>query len=48
LFTTAVKNSRDQAVLVVPMVDDVALDDERSNAFTELGPTAAHARLLDE
>jgi hypothetical protein len=48
LVTTTVKDSRDQELLVVPIVDDVALDDERPNAFAELRPTATHARLFDE
>lgn len=42
------KNSRDQELLVVPIVDDIALNNERPNAFTELGPIATHARLFDE
>jgi hypothetical protein len=30
------------------IIDDVAFDDERANAFTELGPFATHARLFAE
>ena len=48
LITAAVKNSRDQDVSVVPIVDDVALNDDRSDAFTELGSIATHARVFDE
>jgi hypothetical protein len=48
VITPTVKDSRDQDVLVVAIVDDVALDDERPNAFTKLGATPASARLFDE
>jgi len=48
LITAAVKNSRDQEALVVPVVDDIALDNDRANTFAELGPAATQARLFDE
>jgi hypothetical protein len=48
LIPTAVENSRDQDVPIVSIVDDVALYDERANAFAELGPIAAHARLFGQ
>jgi hypothetical protein len=48
LIPTAVENSRDQDVSIVAIVDDVALDDERANAFAELGPVATHARLFGQ
>jgi len=42
------ENSGDQEILIVSIVDDVALDDERANAVAELWPVATHARLFDE
>src|SRR5262249_53468987 len=48
LITTTVKDSRDQEILVVPIIDDEALNNDRPNAFTELGTIAADARLFDE
>jgi hypothetical protein len=42
------ENSGDQDVSIVSIVDDVALDDERANAFAELGPVATHARLFGQ
>jgi hypothetical protein len=32
----------------VPVVDDIALDNDRTNTFAELGPIATDARLFDE
>jgi hypothetical protein len=32
------ENSGDQEILIVSIVDDVALDDERANAVAELWP----------
>jgi hypothetical protein len=43
-----VEDSRDQDVSVVPIVDDIGLDNERANAFAEFGPVATDARLFDE
>jgi len=40
------ENSRDQQIFVVPIVDDVALDDERADAVAELRPTATDAGLV--
>jgi hypothetical protein len=48
LITATVEHSRDQEVCGVVIVDDVTLDDERANAFAELRPVAAHARLFGE
>jgi hypothetical protein len=48
LVTASMENSGDQEILIVSIVDDVALDDERANAFAELWPIATHARLFDE
>jgi hypothetical protein len=42
------ENSGDQEVAIVSIVDDMILDDERPNAFAELGSTAAHAGLFCE
>jgi hypothetical protein len=47
LITATVENSRDQDVSLVPIVNDIALDDERTNTLAELGPAATHARLFD-
>ena len=42
------ENPGDEDVCVAPIVDDIALNDERAHAFTKLGPMATHARLFDE
>ena len=44
----SMENSCDQKVSIVSIVDHVVLDDERPNAFAELGPVAAHAGLFDD
>ena len=46
LIATPVQNSRDQEFVVVPIVDDIALYDDRPNAFTELRPVPADAGLF--
>src|SRR5262245_42639333 len=48
LITTAVKNARDQEALVVPVVNDKALNHERPHAFTRTGcdPCAAVRRAI--
>lgn len=48
LITATVKDSRDYDVLVVPVIDDIALDCERADPFAEFRPMATHARLFDE
>jgi hypothetical protein len=48
LIPTAVKDSRDQDVSIVSIVDDVAFDDERANAFAEFGPVATRTRLFGQ
>jgi hypothetical protein len=48
MITTTVKDSREQDVSLVSVVDDVALDNERASAPTELEPMATRARLFDE
>jgi hypothetical protein len=48
LIAPPVEDSRDQDVLVVAVVHDIALDDERAQAESTLGSGAADARLFDE
>jgi hypothetical protein len=48
LIAATVENPGDQDVCVVTLVDNVALKDERLNAFAELGPMSTHAGLFDE
>jgi hypothetical protein len=42
------ENSRDQDVFVVPIVDDMALDDEGANTLAEFRPVPTHARLFGQ
>jgi hypothetical protein len=42
------KNPRDQDIAFMAVVDRVALDNERANAFAELRPEAAHPGLFDQ
>jgi len=42
------ENSRNQNIFVVPIVDDVILDGERSNTCSELWPEATHPRLFGQ
>jgi hypothetical protein len=48
LIAATAENPGDLDVCVVPIVDNVALNDDRPNAFAELGPMSTHARLVDE
>jgi DNA-binding transcriptional LysR family regulator len=48
LIAASMENSGDQDVFVVPIVDDIALDNDGANTLAELGPLATHARLFDE
>jgi hypothetical protein len=48
LITPGVENSCDQEVLFMPVVDDMALDNDRANTLSELRPVTTHARLFDE